>query len=472
MDIRIIAAGTTYYIVGRGVTWTTGSGTPWTSSATTPFGLAMNDTSGERLAFRPAPAARPLGVGINVPTLIPLSADYEPVVEVAIPIDIRASSKEYAIDAKQALMRALDGWATGLPAQLYYLPNGVTAALYYEILGARWDDLPISWNEEIARPALRTVLTLTIRPHGSLDGGASSGDLLLNAVTFTNVATGNTSGLGSTGTGDLANEGQPMNVAFTPSATNARWYLASIHEQVRVTAGFSGVTVNEASTVTYNQVGTGVLNVASLLTRPALAARLLVRVATLTNWGCYFQAQLLLASGAVYHTITLSDALVGTTSTGRLLDFGDIPIPLVPFPNHGTSTANLTVNILAIRNSNGGSAAVCTLGAIEVLLYYDFCVISNASITSTETLYITSYPVQSRRTLLPLPTPVAVRAAGTPQQSRGRVPIEGTAPRYRRGATLWLAMTTDDSWAGTQNTGHTASVTAWQAPQWRAVRAD
>lgn len=465
-DYRIIAGGTTYYLKPSGQARVpfTGSGTPWTAQATTPFEIQMNDVTG-RFSPRVTAGQRMVGVGANVPVLTTTDITYE-AVEWPLPIAISATTREVALDARQALLRALDNWAVGLPAQLYVHPDGVTAAVYWEVLGATWQEVDRSWNEEHGRGFLRGVVTLLVREFGGRD--AFVGDVIFSSQAFTNTSTGDTVSMGTSGTGDLTNEGQPLNISITPSATQARFHVASIHQQLVQTSGFAGTTVGTS----YTTIGTGSMNLSALLTRPALAVRLLADV-NVTSTGSTdrisgVQALLQVNSGGTYATIE-HPAISLTVGSRRLYDLGDVPVPAVPFGGH--DDANLTFGVtLQMKKSSAADTVTATVSYIEVLLYYEFCTISAVSVTSSEIARVVGFASQTGRTSLPLPAPVAVRTGSS--QTLQIAALEGQAPRYRRGASLWIAGLTEDAPGGTKNNAHTFTVSAQQCPLWRSIRSD
>lgn len=465
-DYRFIAGGTTYYLKpsGQARTAFTGTGTPWTASSTTPFAIQQDDVTGPRLSLRPAVGQRIVGIGPAIATLTTTDITYE-TIEREIPIGISATTRENALDAKQVLMRALDTWSVGLPAQLSVKPDGVTAAVYWEILGASWADTDISWNDEMRATLLRGVITLLVRPFGGKD--ADSGDLIFSSQSFNNTVTTDTRSMGSTGAGDLTNEGQPLNLAISPATTQARFLMASVAERIAVTGGFGSTTV----TTSFTSVGSAGLNLFNLMTRPNLAVRLVVD-ATISSSGSTdyidgIKADLQLNSGGTYHTAEFQG--LSTTAARRLFDFGDIPIPILPFDGHDTANVSLTVT-LSMRKSSAVNTVSCLINYVEVLLYWEYCTISTVGVTSSEALVISSYPVQTGRTSLPYPEAQARRVGGN--QVKSFAAIEGEVPRYRRGASLWLASTDDDVPGGVHNASATFSVGARQCALYRSARAD
>lgn len=465
-SIRIIADSTTYHFAPGGTSPATpydGSGTDWTSASTTPFEVAMNDATGPR--WSPRSAEPQIIIAPSPITNTPVVAErtYDPITE-TMPVQVRGTTKGNAIEALQALLRALDTGEVAQPPLLYVEMDTTHAVTYYEILSAVWRDVPRSYNEELSQGLIRGELTITRQPFG----GDITGETVINAVTIGNAptaATDNVESMGTTGSGDLTSEGQPAQIVLgPPTATIPRFYMASVQSVVYTNSGFVGTATN---TATYTTVGTATLNLAALLTRPKLSVRLLVRFSAVTTNAHVIKVLLALNGGSTYYTVDASTLALGTTATGRLLDLGDIPVPLGLISGHSSATANLTVTVQALSQVGAGNI---TVNYVEALLYYEFCQVRAASVTTAQRIVVEGCAVQSNRVLLPLEAPRAFRTDGS--QMLQPAVIEGEAPKYRRGASFWLAMLDADEDGSVHNTGRQATLTMINAPLYRSLRND
>lgn len=465
-SIRIIADGTTYHFAAGGAAPAaaySGSGTPWTAAGTTPFEVAMNDVTGPR--WSPATADPQIVIAPSPVTNTPVVAErtYDVITE-TIPVQVRGTDKGNCILARQVLLRALDAGEVATPPVLRVEMDTAQSTVYYEVLSAVWRDVPRSYNEENGIGLLRGELVIIRAPFG----GDITGETVINAVTIGNAptaATDNVESMGTSGAGDLTSEGQPAQIVLgPPTATIPRFYMASVQSVVYTNSGFVGTATN---TATYTTVGTATLNLAALLTRPKLSVRLLVRFSAVTTNAHVIKVQLALNGGSTYYTVNASTLALGTTATGRLLDLGDIPVPLGLISGHSSATANLTVTVQALSQVGAGNI---TVGYVEALLYYEFCQVRAASVTTAQRIVVEGCAVQSNRVLLPLEAPRAFRTDGS--QMLQPAVIEGEAPRYRRGASFWLAMLDADEDGSVHNTGRQATLTMVQGPLYRSLRND
>lgn len=473
-DVRLIVSGTNYYFAyGAGVAWNGSSpATPWTGQTTTPFALANNSITGMAWSPTTARPVRSFGPALTGGgALAVVAQDYAPVEEV-VPIQIVGTTPAARLKALKALRTALD---TGLRRRAVVLavePNDISSGLspvYYEVLAGDVQESPVSTfgSEQQrattdARRLLRATLTLTRRPLGGLLQGTDSAETAIATITYTNAVNVNASAMTIT-KGDLVEEGQPLNVllSMVNTATAARVYLASVAAVEYDSTGFSSTAVGGSYTSLGTATFTGT-SLATLLTQYRVTPRLIVRFSAITAGLTALRCILKLGgSSRAYQTLDFWG--VGSTATGRLVDCGDIAIPIVP--GLGISgNPSLTVEVQATGSGNA------TVGWVEIVLYHEFCVIPALAITNTVGLGIAAYPANDARVMLPLEQPIGYQYAGTAVQQR--VPILSTPPVARTGASLWAYTLTEDAWAGTHNSTHTFLITATQAALYRSLRAD
>lgn len=461
-DIRFIISGTNYrfaYGATTAPTAYTGSGTPWTVQSTTPFKLRMEGIWAPKAAepdrsYAPAPA----GGGA-----LAVNAVSYALIEETIPIAIQGTTPAARATALRALRRAL---AIGLNRRAVILAfevNDVSSGMspvYFEVLHADVQTDARTLTGEFqqtatadGRRSLWATITLTRRPLGGILQGTDTPETVANAAALSNVQGGNTV-LITPSRGDLINDGQPLNLTITPAAgvTALRYYLATIAGNEVDTTGW-GSTALSSSFASLGVATFSGSNLATLLTQYPVTARLFVRLSAISS-SAGLRCLLSLAGGSTYHTVDLSGN-VGTVN-GTLFDCGDIPIPIAPGPGIA-GNPDLRVDVRAAGSGNA------TVGYVEIILYYDYCVIPGASTSSTVSLELASYPVNDGRVMLPFEQPQAFTTTGG-TQVRQPLQILGSAPRARNGASLWLYGTRDDTWPGTHNTSDSYTVNAYSAP--------
>jgi hypothetical protein len=242
--IWIISGGTNYYLSGGANTQTVyaGSGTPWTSEATSPYELSLNDATPIWIPT-PAPAnvlysgGPPFAIGRQ-----PAYRSFDTITE-QVGIQMRATTKDNAIALLRQLRKALN--PSALPAVLAV--TGGTNTGYTEIYSADVTERPSYLSEPDG--IFRAVITWTRAPFFGL---LSAGEMLVNAVTMNNTGTGtpdNVESLG-TGSGDLINEGSPLNISLTPgSGTIGQLYAASVLSRTYTTSGAAAYSTSATATV-------------------------------------------------------------------------------------------------------------------------------------------------------------------------------------------------------------------------------
>lgn len=447
-----------YFAEGRGapaVEWNGSSpATPWNSKTTTPFEIALNSVTGQPWSPMTAAPQYVFGTAPNGSRTIVLDRVPELITE-TIPIQIRGTTLSACFEARHVLRRFLDGAHHTGESYLQIRQPGAGAYTYFRIVGGHIeDDAAYFNNEEPYGRLLRCRLVLIRQPYGR----PSTGETILSASAFTNTSTStNLISLGTSGLGELVWSGQPMNISVTVSSvTVTRTLLASvISRQVDSTGYTAGVAVT-----TNTSVGVGTLGMQALIDHPHARARLLVRLASISSAEITVKAQLAWPSGAgVFHEVDLSGTSQATTATGRLVDFGDVPIPLNDITGlSGTQTLNVTILATAVS----GSPTV-TVGYIEILLYHEFCQI-DATYGNGPQLSIQTYG--GRVIFAPHAAPIAlIRSSGI---IRDFAQIIGTVPKYRYGTSLWIAVLSGTTHA----TSTTGTVTADQLPLYETLRGE
>lgn len=468
--IQFVGLSTAVYL-GAGVVWT-GSGTPWNTASTSPYELANNSVTGQ--AWTPTSVVPdrdliPAATGGGLRTL----TRYPDIVEETIPIQIKASTPKYRLDLLQLLRQILNAASVSVPAQLVIEPNDVGSLLspeYFEVYGGTvQEDAVSTFGSEMQQSTadtghqmLRATITL-LRSAAAAGVDTADEETLVNALTQTNtsVSGANLRTLAPT-KGDLRYEGQPLNMTLLPisSATAARVHLASVLDVVRDTTGYSAT----APGASFASIGIGTLDVSAFVYKYPVTPRLFVYLSSISGAACAVKVNLSVNGGGTYHTIDVSTTGLSTTATGRLLDLGDIPIPLLA--GQGTTSAY----VLNVDVQAAGSGSTITIGYIEVIFYHEYCVISGLGLTSSIGLAVTSYPsgLGSNVPYIPYVQPVAQQYSST--SGRGFVQVNGTLPRARATSYLWFLATTEDFWGGTMNAAHTFTLTAKHAPQWLTLR--
>lgn len=457
---RLISGGTTYYLEGGGEY--AGSGTPWTVVSTSPYEIAMNDVAGSM--YTPLAATRQEVYGGGPPFRNGQSLIYDSYGNVTetLVIQCRATSHDNAATLLQQLRRILNTALFSTPCQLVIQPNGATNAVYFDIYGADVQEDARFINQEagatVAGHALiRAVVTWRRSPHG---GPLSSGETLINAATFNDTGTGSPDNVEafSTGTGELINEGGPLNIKFRPTtaASNPTTiYLASINTRNYVASTLSSTT---ALTTFQSMGGPSIPNSALLLTNRGLKVRVIGRFSAMSA-----NAELCLQYGQGQQT----RGVIPGVGNATLVDFGQLAFPDLFLASVAT-TAPFGFTML-VRSTNGSAVAV-TLGYVEMLFYYDFCKIaftSGIDVSLSEYLYIDSFVIKSGYGALPRPRANAWIYSSADLPNYACV-LRGTPPRYYSGASLYVAWTKT---AGDLHaTTYAAAVSAFHAPLFKTLR--
>lgn len=451
---------TNYYLSGATDVPYAGSGTPWTALATTPIRIGMNDATGPLWTPQAPGSQAILSSGppfVNGSTLV--SRAYPNKTE-AIPIQIYgvagagATAYENAVVILQRVRRALASGVLGIPPLLRIAPDGAANAVSFEIVDSTIQESPFFINTETGRGILRAVMTLTLKPFG---GNNTTTEQVIAATTVTNTGTGSPNNVVAygTGTGDMINEGGPLNIRITPitaAQTIGTLFCATIISrtyQALTTVSSSATLASPIATIT------GV-DFTAALTRTGLKARFLWRLAA-SGAGGVFKIAVRGGTGAPFWTSTLVQApITGAT----ILDFGEIPLGVL------RQVAALAGTGFLIDLYFAGSSS--TSAAVEVLLYYDFARITDvfATVSSATSVFLTSFQERNNFAALPL-RPNAATVVTSTVSSPAIGTIRGQIPRYYPGTSLYLAWLTlsNDYSAADQ-----ATVSVKHAPLYHTLR--
>lgn len=486
-------SGTDIYLSGGAATQTvySGSGTPWATESTSPYELGYNVGGGD--SYHPKPP-EPIPYYVGGPPFalatIPRWMGYGAVTE-SFGIQMRGTTKDNAIFLLRQLRNALNAGITfigGSPPLLSI--KGGTNTAYHRILSATVVEtnshIPENTSDSSNPYLIRAVVTWTRTAFGGL---LSTPVTIFNSTSWANAGTGTPDNLEafSGGTGDMLDEGGPMNYSIRPSNAGSgdpirRILLASVYNRFYVgltvsnTWSTSGTTYATGGAIT---VWNNALDLGGLTGDYRLRMRLLGVVASGHTGNPEFRYAVYNAAGSsasvIYSGVIPAVNGDGHTTT-RFLDSGPIPITVQELRN--LSDTNWSVQ-LQVRSTDG-AATTGTLSSVECLLYYDFCDVrfqGSAYGTGAGTNYdmnLTSFSQRSGSPCLPLPYPQAMLT--DPSTSNRAVElgeVRGTVPRYYRSAYLYTRLL-DASGASSGNlytvTTRTYTVAAVHAPLYRTLR--
>lgn len=427
-----------------------GSGEPWESAATTPFTIAANDAIPPWTPQAPVPATI-YGGGPPFRTGSDLLFRGYPVVTETLGVQMYATSHNNAVALLRLLRRYLSTTLTTDPPTITVQPSGATSPVTWAILSATVQETPDFINKESDANVVRAAVTWTRAPLG---GRWDSGETLASAVTAKNTGTGspnNLVSLGTSGTGDLINEGGPVNVALT---TSTPWTEQS-NKILLATVTNRTYTANTSSCVTSSTTGalvatlTGVST--NLETAAGLRGRVLVRC-TSPSSNLQLQARVSVGTGAAFWLTPWARVTTGAPSAA-VVDLGAVP-NLLYGPN---LTSSLSIAIYA-RSSDGTSTSG-SLASVEWLDAYAVCETPSLT-TNGETIYVESFQEVSGRPCLPIPARLRT-SGGEIKALRGRAPV------YIPGASLYVL------WRGSGNAHYSAdttAVTVTHAPLYHTLR--
>jgi len=468
--VRLIFDSVDTYLSGGASTQTeyTGSGTPWTAESTTPYELSLNDAT--PIWVPTAPVSQAI-YGGGPPFRIGQTLAYKNWGNVTetVGIQMRATTHDNAVFLLRRLRQILNTSLFSVPCMLA-VQSGTNTA-YYEIYHADIQETPAYITETTSTKAIiRAAVTWT----RSAFGGTTSLTTLINGVSFANRGTSSPDNIDSYGTltGDLVNEGQPLNISIPGSSTfNPRIvHLSSIYSRT-YSSESAAVTTSSTTGTRFGSGGSTTANIADALVRLGLRCRMLARFTTFTNP----DKILLRARASIFSALNSETILyesrnitLGAGSSARFLDFGGFDLQSLRTTG---SASGQTVNFVFYLVSSDGTSVTATLDYFEVLLYYDFCTVNLTGAihtTGSENLYVIGAQSLNGTAWAPRVPPLAYY--GDPADDSTLTlahPIRGTAPRAFTGASLYLA------WTGSayeHTTTDTATVTVTHLPLYYTIR--
>ena len=283
------------------------------------------------------------------------------------------------------------------------------------------------------------------------------------AAAVTNGAAGNVFSLGDV-FGDMALEGQPLNVTLTKPASGsaALLILATVasRQNLTVTSALAGIT----STTTGSAfTASAAFDIAALRRLEGVELRILARLTTLTNPAKGQVAVEVQTAGGV-RLWWSGWARLSTDATAQLIELGGAPLTNLRVPLPAATAAN--IKVVAYLRSSDGTAVSATLDYLDCLLAYDYCAIDSAGLAAGEKLVAYGAQNLSGGGWLPMQTPTAAILDGSDIQTKP-ANIRGLLIRAFAGASVYVA------WVGSgraHTKTDTATLTVDHAPLWRTLR--
>jgi hypothetical protein len=459
LDVRIISQGTTYYLVNSSGVPTAGGAA--TGVSTTPYSLNVREWTLTAAPGSPiVSGGPPFRIGSEL-----IMRGYDTVTE-TITVNIAASSNDNAVALLQQLRRILNPAVVGVPALLFWQPNTGTNPVYFEILAADVQELGRQQNIALGYTNVQCQVTWLRSPFG---GRITTPETLASGVVFNNGgASGNVITL-SAGAGELANEGQPLNMRYlnnTGTADTGALWVASIHDRRRDTS--SGTLATSSTTGVLGAI-TASDDIATAFTRRGLKLRLFVMATVSSNAQCRIEVY---GNGATSFTPLIVSPWYGSTGgVAALLDSGAVNLWPLMRRTIGSSANYFILAYLRYRSTDGLSSSVTVGGETQRLLYYDLAVLNlTRSVTigtGTHQVALDCFPEASGVALLPYQPRGVLLGSSSPSPQSGPVELRGTAPRYFSGCNLWLAWNRPN---GSYNPADTGLVTVTHAPLYRTLR--
>jgi len=459
-DYRIISGGTTIYLNNSNGVPTSGGAA--TAVGTTPWMLRSPEwtlhASVPETLFTGGP---PFRNGSS-----PVSAA-SPVVTETIPLILNGGNHDTLVARLQQLRQLANTALTFAPAVLYAQPSGATSPVYFEILAASAQERAADSGESPGEGAtlIHVDLTITRSVHG---GAASLANLFTNS-TFTNNGSGNLTSLGAL-TGDLVNEGQPLNLKIdgpAASTTNVdTLWIAAAHSRVKTT---HTTTVGTTTTSTFAH-STTAINATPLLTNAGVNLAVFVRFSSVTAGNkALFALQLALHdSGKNVAPITPWMPMPVTSGTTMMLA-GVFPLSGQRIP----IASALSLDVYFWVKSIDGTSVGYTVDYSESVFAYTVAVIPKNGLSAHtygnggDLLYITEAQNLNGSAWLPLTPPSVYVAALAGVNPSFVLAARGQLPLAFSGASLWAA------WigaSGSHTTTDTLRITANHAPLYQSLR--
>lgn len=423
---------------------------------TTPFAV-LEDWGGPTVA-KPIPlwqGGPPLANGQR-----PLSQAYENVEE-SIPFSVVGRDADEAAQALQALKLALAGATKTTPVVWRHRPRGASNELYAEVFAGWVQERTVDGELSAVEgwPTVEGVINLTRSPFF----GSDSVIPVLASQSVTNGASGNVFSLGEV-FGDLAREGQPLNVRLAKPAgsTAVSVILATVASRTNLAIASTLSAITNTTTGSAFAVSSS-FNVSALRRLSGVSLRLLARLATLTSPSkAEINAEVQTAGG----TKLWESGWVGlsTDTSGQLIDLGTAPLSMLRLPLPTTTAANVKVAV-SLRSTDG-TAVTATLDYVDALLAYDVCVVESAGLASGEVLAAYGAQNLSGGGWLPLFSEVASVLDGSNVQTKP-ARIRGQLVRAFTSSSLYVA------WLGSGKSHvktDTTTISVDHTPLWRSLR--
>jgi hypothetical protein len=425
------------------------------SPLTTPFSV--------RQGWNPT-AAKPVPLWLGGPPMAngqrPLSIAYENVDE-TIPFAVVGRDADEVGQALQALKLALAGATTTRPIVWRHKPTGASNEVYAEVYTGSVQETTVDgaisavegWGD------VEGAITLQRSPFFGADALMQP----VAAAAVTNGAAGNVFSLGDV-FGDMALEGQPLNVTLTKPASGsaALLILATVasRQNLTVTSALAGIT----STTTGSAfTASAAFDIAALRRLEGVELRILARLTTLTNPAKGQVAVEVQTAGGV-RLWWSGWARLSTDATAQLIELGGAPLTNLRVPLPAATAAN--IKVVAYLRSSDGTAVSATLDYLDCLLAYDYCAIDSAGLAAGEKLVAYGAQNLSGGGWLPMQTPTAAILDGSDIQTKP-ANIRGLLIRAFAGASVYVA------WVGSgraHTKTDTATLTVDHAPLWRTLR--
>ena len=432
-----------------------------TAAATTPFAIKQG--------WRPTPA-EPIVISGGQTDYPDIS--YGPVADPPMRISVSGSTHENAVALLQQLQRAINRANNYVPT-LDIQPTASSTLMQAEIITGIVRPVTEDGSEFEGWEGFKELHAEIIYTRSAFFGRpvVQDASIIIGGNTFTNTGTGANPNIGAYPAGldgDLANEGQPTWLRFSPGTSGAHtiFYVASIYSR---TYSATGAGAKTTSSITGASSALNVPTFSAAQAKLGLKARVLFRF---TNCTANARVRVEMRANTAGTVLYAGKWIAPTAGVATLYDMGRIPLDFYRVaPGLTTGSAQLYIGY----KSSDGASATATLGYNEFLLYYDFCrldsptPVNSASGGSGYRLELYSYlsDVSGGRPMLPLDAPAAAVFDNTLNGPIDNISVAGRPPRAIEGGSLYLAWMLAGNVHDTTKTG---TVYLDQAPLWRTLR--
>lgn len=377
-----------------------------------------------------------------------------------IPINIVGTTSDEVADILQELKTTLAKASKRRPVMWKLQPHGATNMIYAEIYSGSVKEhvtngqspiegfYDIEGEIKVTRTPFFAVQDLQVIASAlAIGNGAAASS---NLVSF---------GLLD---GDLANEGQPINIQFNKPASQvaAKVTLASVVKRVAttITSTLTGVTSQTGTTFT----ASAAIDVSELRSYDGVALRLMARIKTITNPA---KVQVM----ATIQTSTGNTLWIGpwvdlaANATAQLIDLRGTSLDAIRSP----LTTAQTIKIQCSLRSIDGTSVTATLDYIETLLAYsDVAIIESSGLGASQHYWLFGAQNLSGGGWLPVSRPRGGIFDSSDLTIQG-IGIKGTLPLARADASLYIAWQEAD---GGHTATDTATITINHAPLYQTLR--